>query len=321
MRIWLSATIALLLALSSGGAQASGTKKHSVVVNGTKRTYRMYLPKTYDGSSKRPLIIVLHGGAGDAGTAEWDSRMSEQAEKDGFLVAYPNGWLRTWNADGCCGPARAKRIDDVAFIREMIEQCKRNLAVDPDRIYVTGISNGGMMAYTLAQELPDEIAAIAPVEGCMYQHGSALTAHEEPVSVMAIHGTADHVVPYQGGVGMLFGYKVTAPSVSDTINYWVDRDGCSKTAERSENRQVVRDIYSGGAGGAEVCLYTVKDSGHVWPGGRCCFYVGDRPKKDWSATEAMCEFFWAHPKQHVQESTTASSELPQQATPPAASAH
>jgi polyhydroxybutyrate depolymerase len=285
---WLPACQAHCLVVKPGNSHGS------VLVNGKKRTFRLHIPKNFRTGERLPLVIVLHGGLGSGRTGEWDSRMSQQSEKDHFIVAYPNGAFRTWNAGGCCGPARRRNVDDIAFMRAIIERFETELPIDRDRVFVTGISNGGMLAYRLGGELADEIAAIAPVEGCMYpfKMNSAI-----PVSVVAVHGTADRIVRYDGGTGSMFGYKVTAQSVADTIQFWVKRNQCNAQPRREYMGNIVKDVYSDGKAGTEVCLYTVRGGGHIWPGGRRCTMAGDRPTKEFSATEAICAFFLSHPKQ------------------------
>jgi polyhydroxybutyrate depolymerase len=271
----------------------TGNQSGSVRVNGKKRTFRIYIPKDCSASQHPPLVIVLHGAIGSGRTAAWDSRMSAQSGKDHFVVAYPNGILRTWNAGGCCGPARRWHVDDVGFIHTLIQKCKSDLQIDGDRVFVTGISNGGMMAYRLGGELADEIAAVAPIDGCMYPFE---TQSDAPVSVVSVHGTADRIIRYNGGTGSMFGYKVTSKSVADTMQYWVKRDRCTTVPTHNVTGHIAKDLYSGGKDGTEVCLYTINEGGHVWPGGRRCTMFGDRPTKEFSATQAICDFFLSHPK-------------------------
>ncbi|MGH9554063.1 MAG: alpha/beta hydrolase family esterase, partial [Terriglobales bacterium] len=271
-----------------------GTSHGSVKVGGKKRTFRIHIPKDCPAGQKVPLVIVMHGGVGCGWSAEWDSQMSAQSEKDHFIVVYPNGRFRSWNASGCCGPARKFHVDDVAFMHALIERFKKELPVDGDRVFVTGISNGGMLAYRLAGELPDEIAAIAPIEGCMYPFDTISTI---PVSVIVVHGTADRIIRYDGGTGSMFGYKVTSErSVPDTIQFWVDHDKCNTKPIHEQTGRVSKDLYAGGTDGTEVCLYTIHGGGHCWPGGRRCVMAGYKPYKDFSATEAIAAFFLSHPK-------------------------
>jgi len=289
----------LLLVTAAPGCDArdlvmkAGNSRCSVRVDGKKRTFRLHIPKDCGGAQRVPLVIVLHGGLGTGWFSAWDSRMSPQSEKDHFMVAYPNGAYRTWNAGGCCGPAWKLHVDDVGFIHALIEKCKSDLPIDADRVFVVGISNGGMMAYRLGGELADEIAAIAPIEGCMYPFE---TQSDSPISVVSVHGTADKIIRYDGGTGSMFGYKVTAKSVAETIQYWVKRDQCNAQPIHEVKGNIVKDLYPGGKDGTEVCLYTINGGGHAWPGGRRCTIFGDRPTKELSATEAICAFFLTHPK-------------------------
>lgn len=318
----------------------AGTSHGSIRINGKKRTFRLHIPRglrqdrpsgTEESTEPKlvPLIIVLHGALGSGWSAEWDSRMSQLSEKYKFIAAYPNGAARTWNAGSCCGPARRWNVDDVRFIHEMIVRLKKELPIDPNRVFVTGISNGGMMAYTLGEQLPDDIAAIAPVQGCMFPKSpeanftmsdakiagtinggtvsqrngfggteSGGAAAKAPVSVVAIHGNKDRIIRYEGGTGSMFGYKVNSQSVADTMQYWVRRDQCTSIPQHEESDIVIKDLYRDGVNGTEVCLYTVKDAGHAWPGGRRCVFAGDKPSKGFSASEAMYAFFMSHPKIH-----------------------
>lgn len=131
----------------------------------------------------------------------------------------------TWNAGLCCGISKQKNLDDVEFISKLIAKLKGDFNIDGNRVYVAGVSNGGMMAYRLGHELSDQIAAIAPIEGCMYQRNETAG---EAVSVIAIHGTRDPVIPYDGGTGKWLGIKLKVPSVSDAINFWVGHSSGSE---------------------------------------------------------------------------------------------
>lgn len=284
-----------------------GRSRHTMMLDGLFRAYYLHIPKSFSREKRVPLIIVLHGGLGDARSAEWDSIMSKQADKDNFVVAYPNGHLRTWNAGQCCGIARAQNVNDVNYIRTLIKKLHVDLNIDPDRVYVAGLSNGGMMAYRLASELSDVIAAVAPVEGCMYEQPEEFTG---PVSVIAFHGKSDTVVKYDGGTGWVGTYQLKATPVQPTIAYWTKRNQCDTTPIREEDENLVKEVYRNGKNGTEVCLYTIKDGGHAWPGGRRASFVFDRPSKCVSATEVMCQFFWAHPRRTPNPQTLTSQTVP-----------
>src|SRR5208282_2572641 len=163
------------------------------------RTYLLHLPPVYDGKRLLPLVIVLHGGGGNAPGAVRMTGFSEKADKGGFVVVYPNGSgrlktrLLTWNSGNCCGYALDNNVDDVGFIRALIDELVKTRSIDPKRVYATGMSNGGMMTYRLGCELSDKIAAIAPVAGALSVENCQPT---NPVSVIIFHGTADEHVLY-----------------------------------------------------------------------------------------------------------------------------
>jgi polyhydroxybutyrate depolymerase len=267
----------------------AGTESKTLEFGGRTRTYLIHPPKGYDGKTPLPLVLVLHGAVQGAANVERMSGMSAKADKENFLVAYPNGTSRsgltpTWNAGACCGYALTNKVDDVGFLRVLIDKLEHDYTVDPKRIFVTGISNGGMMSYRLACELADRIAAIAPVEGAQ----DLECRPSGPVSVLIFHGTADLLVPYKGGTTPFqIGPKRTDTSVGSTVAFWVKQDGCSTTPKREETSQLRVDTYSGCKGG--VALYTIPGGRHMWPGTRLSH-------NNVPATDIMWSFFAAHPK-------------------------
>ena len=273
--------------------QSSRTQLKRLEFGGRARWYLVHPPKGYDGKTPLPLVLVLHGALQGAANVERMSGMSAKADKENFLVAYPNGTSRfgltpTWNAGACCGYAMIHNVDDVGFLRALIDRLERDYAVDPKRIYVTGISNGGMMSYRLACELADRVAAIAPVEGAQ----DVDCRPSEPVSVLIFHGTADLLVPYQGGsTPYQIGPKRTDTPVSSAVDFWVKHDGCSAAPKREETSQVRIDTYSGCKDGAGVALHTIPGGHHWWPG-------VPLSRNNVPATDIMWSFFAAHPKMH-----------------------
>ena len=266
---------------------------------GRARAYTVHLPPISSLERRYPLIIVLHGGGGNSENAARMSGFSALADKENFIVVYPDGTgrfgdkLLTWNVGNCCGYALDNNIDDVGFIRALIEKFERDHHINPKQIYVTGISNGGMMAYRLACELADKIAAIAPVAGAL----NVECKPTQPVAVIAFHGTADQHVLYDGGAP-----KVKADphpredkSVAYAISFWVAHNGCAPMPQKQERGKVVVETYSGCRDRIEVVLYTLKGFGHAWPGGKS-YPRGDDPTAEISATDVMWEFFKSHPK-------------------------
>lgn len=271
---------------------ADGDTRGSVKVNGKKRTYLLHVPASYEQSKPLPLVLVFHGAFGSASISRWDSRMSEQADKDGFIVAYPRSLQGTWNAGLCCGLSQKKNVDDIAFVRAVVENLSKKYSIDPTRVYAAGVSNGGMFAYKVARELSDVFAATASVEACMYPSPSP----GGPISVLALNGTKDCTIPYEGGRGSWYGYKLDVPGVRDTIDYWVKQNGCTSEPTKVTTGAVTKELFSQGKSNTEVCLYTIKGGGHIWPGGRRAKFMGRSVEKEFSATEAICSFFLSHPK-------------------------
>ncbi len=235
--------------------------EHTLSVDGRARTFRLHRPATSTRSV--PLVIMLHGGFGSAKQAEdsygWDT-MSDQGR---FAVAYPDGIGRSWNAGTCCGSAAARGVDDVAFIRAMITDIRRQMPVDPQRIYATGMSNGAMMALRLACETT-LFAAVAPVAGTQL----VACGSPHPTSVLAIHGTADTRVPYDGGPGETYSIRgsarVDGPSIPSVNQLWRRIDDC-RTPTTSTGGAVTTSSADC-AEGRKVVLISVRDAGHQWPG-------------------------------------------------------
>ena len=265
-----------------------------------QRSYRVHLPPAYDGKKPLPLVLVLHGGGGEAEGMALITGFNEKADRKGFIAVYPNGTgilsgqFLTWNAGNCCGPALDLETDDVGFFRALLEKLKRDFAIDSKRIYVTGLSNGGMMSYRLACELSGEIAAIAPVAGAM----NVECKPTRPVSVILFHGTEDGHVRYDGGEPLVQAdwHLRTDRPVKETASLWAKFNGCSPKAQTSVKGNVIMERYRGCREGTEVVVYTIKGEGHSWPGGRRWAPWASLPTREISATDLIWEFFANHPR-------------------------
>lgn len=269
----------------------------SIKVGKIRRSYVVNTPAGY-GEKPAPLVLVLHGAMANTFAMAWDTRMTEKANEHGFIVVYPRGigiakTLMTWNAGDCCGIAKLRNIDDIAFLKALIKQLRDDYNVDANRIYIAGASNGGMMAYKAAIELSDQIAAIATANGTMM---TSELKPGEPVSILAFHGTKDHIVPYQGGPGGLPFWKIVGTKAADNVKFWVDRDKCCTEAVRESIGNYVKETYSKGANGTEVCVYIVNGGKHNWPGGRGTIISSDSAMSKLDATDIICKFFLDHPK-------------------------
>jgi polyhydroxybutyrate depolymerase len=290
---------------------SSGDQQLTVVNGDDRREVIVHVPPAYDGQAELPLLIVLHGGAGSAAHIQRHTQMDDAADEYGFVVAYPNGSgrlegsLLTWNAGHCCGYAMENNIDDVAMLRVLIDSMLGHYAIDPQRVFITGISNGGMLAYRAGAELADQVAAIAPIAGSLGGQVNADSPTLYPdtpadaVAVMAFHGMQDQHVLYDGGLSPMAVQDGRIDlSVDSSVSFWVKANGCNpQPAEETQAEgNIIIETYSGCADGADVVLVTIVDGGHAWPGAHERL-VGDDPTQDISANEMMLQFFLQHPKQ------------------------
>jgi polyhydroxybutyrate depolymerase len=271
------------------------------------RSYLLHLPSP-SPATPPPVVVVLHGGGGNAENAAKMTGFDAEADRDGFIVIYPNGTdesrplmnlfgksFRTWNAGGCCGYARDNGIDDVGFIRAVVTAVIKDNGADPKRVYATGMSNGGMLAYRLACEASDVFAAVAPVSAIQDLQGCKPT---QAVSIFHIHGAKDDNVPIAGGVGKKAldqEGRRGRPPVQQSIDFWVKRDGCTVTVT-SQEPGVDMVNYGGCEAGTDVQYYKVLDGGHAWPGGERISRTADAPSHALDATYEIWRFFSAHSK-------------------------
>jgi polyhydroxybutyrate depolymerase len=279
-------------ALGNPGSQSIpvGQSSQTIDAGGASRTFHLYRPQGLpDGA---PLVVMLHGGFGNGAQAERSYNWDSEADNGHFMVAYPDGILRAWNAGSCCGEPQRTNVDDVGFITAMVGAIEQQMPIDRARIYVTGMSNGAMMALRLGCQT-DTFAAIAPVAGTLLSDcGGA-----RPTSVLQIHGTADDRVPYNGGPGKAFSANGTArvdgPSVESVNATWRAIDGCG--APNSTTAGDVTTQIAGCPDGRTVELISVAGAGHQWPGGQptpLADFVGiPAPSTALNATDTIWQFF------------------------------
>ncbi|MFY1689764.1 alpha/beta hydrolase family esterase [Plantactinospora sp. WMMB782] len=286
-----------------GPAGPGGTVERRVTVGGAERSFRLHQPAGLARSTAVPLVVMLHGALGTAAQAEEAYGWNAAAAREGFLVAYPDGTRRTWAvSDGCCGPAVRAGVDDVAFVEEVVRSVAAERPVDPNRVYVTGISNGGMLAYRLGCE-STTFAAIGPVAATRLGDCPS----PAPISLIHIHGSADRTVPYGGGPGKRDNggtgdrpVKMDGPAVPELVAQWRRTGGCAEPTVGSSGP--VTTSESTCPGGRAVRLVTVDGAGHQWPGAAHRPSRGpglldlDPPSSALSATETLWSFFAAHPK-------------------------
>jgi polyhydroxybutyrate depolymerase len=232
------------------------------------------------------------------------------ADKDGFIIVYPDGIELNWN-DGRMDEeandrAHRENIDDVGFISALIDTMIIDYNIDPKRVYITGISNGAIMSYRLACELSEKIAAIAPVDGSISYLMFPECSPSRPVSVLAINNLNDPLVPYEGGDinGKIRRIKLgKVLSVNESVEFWVNRNKCSTNPvvteepdrDPGDGTRVIRKHYPDGIEGSEVILYSVEGGGHTWPGGLQYLpaWIIGKTCKDFDANEVIWSFLKA----------------------------
>jgi len=305
LTILLPVLFGLLTVAAWASAPASGDShgQQTLLHAGVERHYLIRLPaEPVLRAGAVPLVLVLHGGGGNAENAERMTGFSDKARREGFIVVYPEGTSRfrqkllTWNAGHCCGYAMKHQVDDVGFMRALITRLVKDYPIDPKRIFVTGMSNGGMMTHRLGRELSDQLAAIAPVVATVFGDESK-AAH--PVSALMLNGMLDKSVPHAGGPpGGRFSDSwdgAPAKPALDQGTYWASTDGCAREPVRRDQGTYIHWQYSC-PGGKAVELYLLKDNGHAWPGGQKGSRRGDTPSTSLNATDLIWEFFAAHGK-------------------------
>jgi polyhydroxybutyrate depolymerase len=270
--------------------QLNGRTQVATIRVDVDRTYRVYRPPVPAGHPG--LIVALHGVFSSGFVMEANSHLDAQADRLGWIVAYPDGVLDGWEGFGS-GPSWGHHAgaDDVAFIHSLIARLESTDGIDPDRVYVTGFSRGGLGTYWLGCQLSSEIAAIAPVAGNMADaQGSAdVPCHlAGPVSVLAIHGTADGTIPFAGG-------KTDIPfsPFVDVIAKWRTWDACAGDGDVARDGASTTTTWQCRDGSA-VAMRIVEGGWHWWPAAS-----GDatpRNPDDFDGARLIADFFAAHPR-------------------------
>jgi polyhydroxybutyrate depolymerase len=309
-RPFLAASSLVLLASCLGPGRADDqpdAPTGKLTLQGRERTWRIHRPRGRDRTKVAPLVFVLHGGGGTARGMEdltrhgWDTL----ADKEGFVVVYPDGVKRGWN-DGRTieGQKERNEVDDLAFFATLVDRLVKEENLDRKAVFATGISNGGFMSHHLGRALSDRFAAIAPVAANLQTAEDLAIVPSCAVSVLAINGTKDPLVPFNGGnVGIGPLDRGKCRSAADTIAWWVKQDGCEEkgsvtelpTADNDDPTRARKEVHAG-KNGIDVVLITIDDGGHTWPGG--VQYLPERiigkTSRQFDANKVIWEFFKAH---------------------------
>ena len=283
-------TILLVLIGTFSPILAQQTINGSVIHDGIQRDYILYIPAIYDGSADFPLVLNFHGFGSNANEQMFYGDFRDIADTEGFLLVHPQGTSlngsQYWNV-GSPGSS-GSTIDDVGFTEALIDELANLYTINLDRVYATGMSNGGFMSFLLACQLSEKIAAIASVTGSMTLDTYDNCNAQHPTPILQIHGTSDNIVPYNGNTGSL--------SIDDVISYWVNYNNCDTNPtittfpdlDPSDGSIVEHIVYTGGDNASTTEHMKVIGGGHTWPGS---VFILPETNQDINASNEIWEFF------------------------------
>ena len=260
-------TVILLFTGFVFSSSAQQTINASITHDGIERDYILYVPEIYDGSTAVPLVLNFHGFGSSASQQMFYGDFRDIADTEGFLLVHPEGTTLIGNQFWNVGfPGLSSTIDDVGFTEALIDELATLYTIDLDRVYATGMSNGGFMSFLLACQLSEKIAAVASVTGSMTQDTFDDCNAQLPTPVLQIHGTEDDVVSYNEN-------NLSLP-IPDVISYWVDHNNCETTpttttlpdVDVSDGSTIEHSVYEDGDNGITTEHMKVIGGGHTWPG-------------------------------------------------------
>lgn len=270
------------------------------------RSYILYTPELYDPDKSAALVVALHGAHGNARNTIERTDFNDIADREGFLVLYPEGISRNWN-DG--RSTNTSKADDVGFINSLIDLIAKQRNINHKRIYVTGLSNGGIMTQRLACESPDRFAAFAAVIANLPLELEAACNSSHPVPIMIINGKDDGLMPWAGGeirkgrfLGKGGGGAIL--SAEKTAQFWAGKNQCNNKPESiklpdidpGDGTRIEKISYAQCKNSSEVILYAVDGGGHTWPGSKIkpATRLSGKVSQDMNASEVIWKFFSQH---------------------------
>lgn len=258
---WISAVAAAFLVMSCGGSSSGPASPSpgigSIKFAGVDRTFIVFRPQGLPKTRPVPLVIAMHGYTSNPAEMETMSNLDQLASEDGFVVVYPAGLGRSWNAGFCCAHNTS---DDVGFISALIDRLVADQHIDRTRVLAAGMSNGAMMAQRLGCEIANKITAVLSVSGSLIAYSCGPS---RPISVLEVHGDADDLVPLNGG--RTLGIGSFPPSLT-VMQGWASRDGCAATPNTTDDAAAKTYTWSPCEAGAKVVLVVVKGGAHSWFG-------------------------------------------------------
>ncbi len=262
------------------------TVEQTLRSGGQQRTYLVHVPAGYEDASPTPLILAFHGAGGTSAQIELFSNLDTL----NAIVLYPQGTTGTNGKASWEGAPYSSGVNDVRFVKDLLNRTQAQFCVNPRRIYATGKSNGGGFTALLACQLPGRIAAFASVAGAYYPGTTLGCGHSPPVPILEFHGTDDSVIHYQGGTSHGENY----PAVPTWLNTWIEKDRCMSSSRHDIGSDVVEFDWSHCAFGTEVTHYQILGGGHTWPGATTPSGEGTTTQTI-SATAILWDFFMHHP--------------------------
>lgn len=288
----------------------AGFQRRTLVHQGATRSYYIHFPPGYSSAKRYPVLILLHGGGGNALQALESYPVQSVTDRQGAILVAANGTgplprreaLLTWNVAFGFGAALEKKVDDTGFLRQLILSLRDSESVDPKRVYLTGLSNGAIMCHRAGAANSDLVRGIAPVCGTVGgrdESGSQMLLPEKPtkpVDVVMFCGALDDSIPLEGGRQRRSADKTTkvVMSAEESAEFWVKANGCQPTphVEELPQQKATRKTWKGGREGTQVVLYILHNQGHAWPGGAAPKRrVADQPSTLLKAHDVMWRFF------------------------------
>jgi polyhydroxybutyrate depolymerase len=298
-------SLILILSISIFPQEEVDLQFHSFFHNGIERTYYLHLPRNFSGSTSFPLVMILHGGKGDGRKIAENFGFNKIADREGFVAVYPNGIDSRWN-DGRGATFNKKEgienIDDVGFLSSLIDTMIANYKIDANRVFITGVSNGGMMTFRLGCEITSKLTAIAPVIANISKNIVGSCAPKSFLPVLIMNGTDDPLVPWKGGqVKFLWREMGEVLSTENSVRFWVEHNKCFEKpvtetlpdTDPEDDSRVKVVTYKNKEDNIEVVLYAIVGGGHNIPGGKTpdiSFLLGNK-NNDINAAEVIWKFF------------------------------
>jgi polyhydroxybutyrate depolymerase len=264
--------VALLAACGGGGttgpsalptsAGGTGVRLRQLSFGGSTRNYRVFSPAAPATGPGLALVVVL-GGVGDSAQSMTNAtQFDREAATGNFVVAYAEPAVPSWSAGFCCAGPESDAVDDVGYLNHLLDQLQHDYHIDQTRVYAVGVSAGAMMAYRWACADAGRIAGVGSVAGAMLPDGCHPV---KPLSIIEIHGTADPLVPYDGGAISPAGVATQpVPSSPALARQWAMLDSCPGAPDVSTQAPVTTTTWSGCASGTAVRLIAVDGAGHTW---------------------------------------------------------